>query len=122
MIIYGGIILSRKIQRGDIFFADLNPVFGSEQGDMRPVLVVQNNTGNKFSPTVIILPITSNLRKNPLPTHVFITRDCGIEKDSIVLTEQIRAIDRSRLREYIGCIGTSVMLMVNKALAVSVGL
>ena len=114
--------MSKTIKRGDIYYADLNPVIGSEQGDCRPVLIVQNDTGNKYSPTVIITPITSNLRKNPIPTHVFIPKICGLEYDSLALTEQIRAIDRVRLREYIGCAGKSVMSQVDKALFISVGL
>jgi mRNA interferase MazF len=114
--------LDKRIRRGELYYADLNPVVGSEQGDSRPVLIVQNNTGNKYSPTVIVTPVTSNINKNPLPTHVPITKDCGLGKDSLVLTEQIRAIDRSRLGSYIGCIGESAMLKVDKALLVSIGL
>jgi mRNA interferase MazF len=110
------------IKRGDIYYADLNPVIGSEQGEQRPVLIVQNDTGNKYSPTVIITPITGRLNKPPLPTHVFIPKTCGLEKDSLVLTEQIRAIDRSRLGNYIGRAGKCVMPRVDMALSVSVGL
>ena len=114
--------MDKQIKRGDLYYADLNPVVGSEQGDSRPVLIVQNDMGNKHSPTVIVTPITSNLRKNPLPTHVAISKKCGLEKDSLVLTEQIRAIDRTRLGSYIGYIGESAMLKVDKALSVSIGL
>ena len=114
--------MDKQIKRGDIYYADLNPVIGSEQGDYRPVLIVQNNTGNKHSPTVIVTPITSKLFKNPLPTHAFISKTCGLGSDSIVLTEQIRVIDRSRLDEYIGYAELSVMSKVDKALLVSIGL
>jgi mRNA interferase MazF len=95
---------------------------GSEQGNFRPVLVVQNNTGNRYSPTVIIIPITSNLRKNPLPTHVPISKACGLDKDSMALIEQIRVIDRTRLDNYIGRAGDGAMSLVDKAILVSVGL
>jgi mRNA interferase MazF len=115
-------MLERKIKRGDIYYADLNPVVGSEQGDCRPVLIVQNNIGNKHSPTVIITPITSKLLKNPLPTHAFIPKSCGLDTDSLILTEQIRVIDRSRLSEYIGCAEASVMSQVDRALLISIGL
>jgi mRNA interferase MazF len=110
------------IRRGDIFYADLNPVVGSEQGECRPVLIVQNNTGNKHSPTVIVAPITGRLKKNPIPTHVLLPKSCGLERDSLALTEQIRAIDRSRLGNYIGFAGKSVMSQVDRALSISVGL
>jgi len=79
---------SNKIKRGEIYYADLNPVIGSEQGDYRPVLIVQNNTGNEHSPTVVVLPITGNIRKNSLPTHVHLPKSCGLEKDSLVLTRR----------------------------------
>ena len=114
--------MEKQIRRGDIYYADLDPVIGSEQGEYRPVLIVQNNTGNKYSPTVIITPITGNLRKNPLPTHVFLSTKCGLEKDSLVLAEQLRAIDRSRLKNYIGYIEKSAMLQVDRALLISIGL
>ena len=114
--------MDKQIRRGDIYFADLNPVVGSEQGECRPVLIVQNNTGNKHSPTVIIIPLTSKLNKNTLPTHVILSKVMGLEKDSLALTEQIRAIDRSRLKEYIGYVGKSVMSQVDRALLISIGL
>lgn len=114
--------MDKRIRRGDIYYADLDPVTGSEQGEFRPVLIVQNNTGNKYSPTVIVTPITSNLRKNPLPTHVVLSINCGLEKNSLVLAEQIRAIDRSRLGDYIGYAGKSAMSQVDRALLVSIGL
>jgi mRNA interferase MazF len=110
------------IKRGDIYYSDLNPIIGSEQGDFRPVLIVQNNMGNKYSPTLIIAPITGKLGKTSLPTHVIIPKSCGLERDSLVLTEQIRAIDRSRLGDYIGFVGKSVMSEVDRALSVSIGL
>ena len=113
---------STKIRRGDIYYADLNPVVGSEQGDCRPVIIVQNDVGNNHSPTVIVTPLTRNLRKNPLPTHVVIPQSNGLDQDSLVLTEQIRTIDRSRLANYIGHISDEIMLDIDKALAVCVGL
>ena len=114
--------MENQIKRGELYYADLNPVIGSEQGNNRPVLIVQNDKGNKYSPTVIVTPITGKLNKNPLHTHVPISRKCGLDKDSLVLTEQIRAIDRTRLGSYIGYIGESAMLQVDKALLVSIGL
>ena len=110
------------IRRGDMYYADLNPVVGSEQGERRPVLIVQNDKGNKYSPTVIIVPITGRLNKNPLPTHVLIPKSCGLDKDSLVLMEQIRVIDRSRLGDYIGRVTKTLMDDADIALAVSVGL
>lgn len=110
------------LKRGDIYYADLNPVIGSEQGEYRPAIVVQNDVGNKHSPTVIIVPVTGKLHKNPLPTHVLLPKSCGLEKDSLALTEQIRAIDRSRLGNYIGFAGKSVMSQIDRALSISVGL
>jgi len=120
----GGIFYmkKKKIRRGDIYYAYLNPVVGSEQGDCRPVLVVQNDIGNEHSPTVVVTPLTRNLRKNPLPTHVLIPKSCGLDKDSLVLVEQIRTIDRSRLSNYIGHISKEIQPAVDKALAVCVGL
>ena len=112
----------RKIKRGDIFYADLNPVVGSEQGNIRPCLVVQNDVGNMYSPTIIITPITRNLHKNPLPTHVLIPKFSGLDTDSLVLAEQIRTIDRSRLSNYIGHISRDIQSDVDKALAVCIGL
>jgi mRNA interferase MazF len=110
------------IKRGDLYYAYLNPVIGSEQGDTRPVLIIQNNMGNEFSPTLIIAPLTGNLRKNPLPTHVQIPCSAGIDRESLVLLEQIRAIDRSRIYNYIGRIGDRLQNAVDKALAVCIGL
>ena len=113
---------NNQIKRGDIYYADLNPVVGSEQGDCRPVLVVQNDIGNEHSPTVVVTPLTRNLHKNPLPTHVIIPRSCGLGRDSLVLAEQIRTIDRSRLSNYIGHISREIQPAIDTALAVCVGL
>ena len=112
------------VKRGDMFYADLSPVVGSEQGGIRPVLVIQNNMGNKYSPTVIVSAITSQLNKNKLPTHIEVdSAEFGLKADSVVLTEQIRTIDKSRLKEKIGHIDDiSIMNKVNNALGVSFGL
>jgi len=111
------------VKRGDIFYADLSPVVGSEQGGVRPVLVVQNDVGNRFSPTVIISAITSQINKAKLPTHIEITADdYGLSKDSVILLEQIRTIDKRRLRERIGRLDEELMERVNEALTVSFGL
>ena len=114
----------KTIKRGDIYYANLNPVVGSEQGDVRPVLVVQNDVGNIHSPTIVVTPITKNLRKNPLPTHVILLSSaaCGLGTDSLVLVEQIRTIDRSRLSGYIGRIGKKEQQQIDVALAVCVGI
>jgi mRNA interferase MazF len=113
---------SRKIRRGDIFFANLEPVTGSEQGDLRPVLVVQNEAGNIHSPTIVIVPITRNLRKAKIPTHVVISQMYGLESDCLALVEQIRTIDRSRFGRYIGRIGNIVQAEIDTALLVCVGI
>lgn len=112
------------VKRGDMFYADLSPVVGSEQGGVRPVLIIQNDTGNKYSPTVIAAAITSQMGKNKLPTHIELDSDeFGLKSDSVVLAEQIRTIDKSRLKEKIGHIeDTSVMNKINNALGVSFGL
>lgn len=112
------------IKRGDMFYADLSPVVGSEQGGIRPVLVIQNNIGNKYSPTVIVSAITSQLNKNKLPTHIELdSEEFGLKSDSIILTEQIRTIDKSRLKEKIGHINDqTVMSKIDNALGVSFGL
>ncbi len=111
------------IKRGEIYYADLSPVVGSEQGGVRPVLIVQNDVGNKFSPTVIAAAITSQKEKNNLPTHIEVdARDCGLAKDSIVLLEQVRTIDKRRLRERMGALDGNDMGKVNHALSVSFGL
>lgn len=111
------------IKRGDMFYADLSPVIGSEQGGVRPVLIIQNDIGNKYSPTVIAAAITSQTSKNKLPTHINInSNEYGLMKDSVILTEQIRTIDKSRLKEKIGQVDTNTMSKVNNALGVSFGL
>ena len=111
------------MKRGDIYYADLSPVVGSEQGGVRPVLIVQNDIGNRYSPTVIAAAITSQTDKNKLPTHIEIHSDgCGLSKDSVVLLEQIRTIDKRRLREKMGSLDAGAMSQVNKALSISFGL
>lgn len=111
------------VKRGDIYYADLSPVVGSEQGGMRPVLIVQNDTGNRHSPTVIAAAITSQINKARLPTHIELTaRSYGLTKDSVVLLEQIRTIDKKRLRERMGRVDEKLMNRVDSAIAVSFGL
>ncbi|WP_296969550.1 type II toxin-antitoxin system PemK/MazF family toxin [Tepidanaerobacter sp. EBM-38] len=111
------------VRRGDIFYADLNPVVGSEQGGIRPVLVVQNDVGNKYSPTIIIAAITSQIDKAKLPTHVELpSKDYGLEKDSVILLEQLRTIDKRRLKEKITILDQDIMKKVDEALKVSLGL
>ena len=111
------------VKRGEIYYADLSPVIGSEQGGVRPVLIVQNDVGNKFSPTVIAAAITSQRFKTNLPTHIRVDADnCGLAKDSIVLLEQVRTIDKKRLREKMGILGKQDMNKIDKALSVSFGL
>ncbi|MBR3132649.1 MAG: type II toxin-antitoxin system PemK/MazF family toxin [Clostridia bacterium] len=112
------------VKRGDMFYADLSPVVGSEQGGIRPVLIIQNDTGNKYSPTVIAAAITSQKTKTKLPTHIEIgSSEGGLKADSIILTEQIRTIDKSRLKEKIGHIeDASVMNKINSAIGISFGL
>ena len=108
------------VRRGDIYYADLRPVVGSEQGGVRPVLVIQNDVGNKHSPTVICAAITSQLHKSKLPTHVEIdAKSCQIVKDSVILLEQLRTIDKSRLREKVCHLTPAVLKQVNKALCIS---
>ena len=112
-----------NIKRGDIFYADLSPVVGSEQGGVRPVLIVQNDVGNRFSPTVIAAAITSQHSKANLPTHINLeSEDSGLSKDSVVLLEQIRTIDKKRLKEKTGCLNYASMDKVDQALSVSFGL
>ncbi len=111
------------VKRGDIFYADLSPVVGSEQGGMRPVLIVQNDTGNRHSPTVIAAAITSQTGKARLPTHIELNaRSVGLSRDSVILLEQIRTIDKSRLRERMGKLDEGTMTKVDNAIAVSFGL
>lgn len=111
------------IKRGDIFYADLSPVVGSEQGGIRPVLIIQNDIGNRFSPTVIAAAITSQHSKTNLPTHINLRADgSGLAKDSVVLLEQVRTIDKKRLKEKMGCLDPFLMLKINEALTISFGL
>ena len=111
------------VKRGDIFYADLSPVVGSEQGGIRPVVIVQNDVGNRHSPTVIAAAITSRVDKTKLPTHIEVTADkFGLQKDSVILLEQIRTIDKKRLKEKMGHLEDETMLKVNNAISVSFGL
>ena len=111
------------IKRGDIYYADLSPVIGSEQGGIRPVLIVQNDVGNKYSPTVIAAAITSQINKAKLPTHIEISaQEYGLQKDSVILLEQIRTIDKKRLREKNGHLDDELMDRVNEAISISFGL
>ena len=111
------------VKRGDIYYADLSPVVGSEQGGIRPVLVIQNDIGNKYSPTVIAAAITSQINKAKMPTHIELAaKDYGLNKDSVILLEQIRTIGKRRLREKIGRIDDGLMASVNNALSISFGL
>ena len=112
-----------EISRGDIYYADLSPVVGSEQGGVRPVLIVQNNVGNKFSPTVIIAAITSQLDKAKLPTHIELGKDeCNLQKDSVVLLEQLRTLDKRRLKEKVSSIDNLKMHQVDVAMMISLGI
>lgn len=111
------------VKRGDIYYADLSPVVGSEQGGIRPVLIVQNDVGNRFSPTVIAAAITSQKEKSKLPTHIeLLSTNCGLSRDSVVLLEQIRTIDKRRLKEKMGRLDDGSMNAINRALSVSFGL
>ena len=115
--------MDTNVKRGDIFYADLSPVVGSEQGGCRPVLIVQNDTGNKHSPTVSAAAITSQTGKARLPTHISLTgHDVGLTKDSVILLEQIRTIDKRRLRERMGRVDGELMERIDAAIAVSFGL
>lgn len=112
-----------NLRRGDIYFAELNPVQGSEQGGVRPVLVVQNDVGNNYSPTTIVLPITSRLAKAKLPTHVELSRrESGLARDSVVLAEQIRTIDKARLQQRVACLDEITMSRINQAMEISMGI
>ena len=115
--------MDTNVRRGDIYFADLSPVVGSEQGGVRPVLIVQNDVGNKHSPTVIAAAITSQINKARLPTHIELSaRSFGLTKDSVILLEQIRTIDKKRVLERLGRLDEDVMSRVDEAIAVSFGL
>lgn len=113
----------KNTKRGNIYYADLNPVVGSEQGGVRPVLILQNNIGNQHSPTVIAAAITSKAEKTALPTHITLCGgSCGLPQDSIVLLEQVRTLDKRRLREYVGSLDDQSIIKINAALAISMGL
>ncbi len=115
--------MDKTIKRGDIYYADLNPVVGSEQGGTRPVLVISNDIGNKHSPTVIIAAITSRVRKKKkLPTHLYLEQIEGLPANSIILFEQLRTIDKKRLREHIGMLDSQQILTADNALLISLGL
>ena len=114
--------MRKAIRRGDLFYADLNPVVGSEQGGIRPVLVIQTDVGNHFSPTVVAAAITSRKAKNSLPTHILLENVPGLAPTSLLLLEQLRTIDRKRLRGYIGRISKEKMLEIDAALAISIGI
>lgn len=115
--------MQEPIRRGDIFYANLNPVVGSEQGGVRPVLIIQNNIGNKYSPTTIIAAITSKIKKAKLPTHVELSAaEFNLEKDSVILLEQLRTIDKRRLKEKIAHLDDEIMSEIDRALMISLGL
>lgn len=112
-----------QVKRGDIYYADLSPVVGSEQGGLRPVLIIQNDIGNRYSPTVIAAAITSRMGKTKMPTHIDIYADrAGLARDSVILLEQVRTLDKRRLREKMGHLDDDMMSEVNSAIAVSFGL
>jgi mRNA interferase MazF len=116
-------VKSVNVKRGDIYFADLSPVVGSEQGGFRPVLIIQNDIGNRFSPTVIVAAITAQIQKAKLPTHVEIdAKTYGLDRDSVILLEQIRTIDKQRLTDKITHLDDELMARVNEGLSISVGL
>lgn len=108
------------VKRGDVFYANLDPIIGSEQGGIRPVLVVQNNVGNKYSPTVVVLPISS-AKKTNMPTHIRIFGSKMLSENSVILAEQIRTIDRNRLKDYVGSVGLEIMEKVDMAMKISIG-
>lgn len=116
--------MDTSVKRGEIYYADLSPVVGSEQGGVRPVLIVQNDTGNRYSPTVIAAAITSQTGKARLPTHIElpVVQSCGLSKDSVVLLEQVRTLDKRRLRERMGRVDDEIMEKIDTAIAVSFGL
>ena len=116
-------VIFLTVKRGDIYYADLSPVVGSEQGGIRPVLIVQNDVGNKYSPTVIAAAITSQKDKSKLPTHIALhSQECGLSKDSVVLLEQVRTIDKKRLKDKVCHLDAGIMKRVNSALKVSLEL
>ena len=110
------------VKRGEIYYADLSPVVGSEQGGLRPVLIIQNDIGNRYSPTVIVAAITSKIEKAKLPTHIeLLAEEYGLTRNSVVLTEQVRTIDKRRLRERVGVLPAEIMNTVDEALQISMG-
>lgn len=109
------------IKRGELYYADLSPVVGSEQGGVRPVLIVQNDVGNRYSPTIIAVAVTSQINKAKLPTHIALDTTCGLPKDSVILAEQVRTLDKRRLKDKIGSLDEKAMERVNNALLVSLG-
>lgn len=113
----------QEVKRGELYYADLSPVVGSEQGGVRPVLIIQNDVGNKYSPTVIVAAITSQINKAKIPTHIEISSEdfAGLQKDSVILLEQLRTLDKRRLKERIGEIGKDKMKRVDNALLISLG-
>lgn len=112
---------NQAVYRGELYYADLSPVCGSEQGGLRPVVIIQNDLGNKHAPTTIIAPITSRTTKKPLPTHIAFC-GCGLSKDSVILMEQIRTIDKERLKQKMGCLPPEKLEAVDRAIKVSLGL
>ena len=112
----------RDIKRGDIYYADLSPAIGSEQAGLRPVIVLQNDIGNKYSPVVIVAAITSKQKSKGMKTHIKIGRNCGLDRDSVIMLEHIRTIDKSRLEKYISSADDADMYKVNKGIIVSFGL
>lgn len=111
-----------EIKRGQIYYADLSPVKGSEQGGYRPTLIIQNDVGNKYAPTVIVAIITSIHTKAKLPTHVWLNAECGLPKESMVECEQVRTLDKSRLKDFMGAVSDEVMAEIDKGLKISFGL
>lgn len=112
-----------KVRRGDLYYADLSPVVGSEQGGVRPVIVVQNDIGNKYSPTIIVAPVTSQMNKAKLPTHVKLKGNKhGLPKNSVALMEQLRTIDKTRLREKIGTFSGEIMNKIDEAITISLAI
>ena len=114
--------MMNQIHRGDIYFADLGQTEGSEQRGYRPVIVIQNDIGNQFSPTVIVAPLTGRYKKMTMPTHVLLGKSYGLTEDSIALLEQIRTIDRNRLRRFIGHVDSTGLKEIDKAAAISLGI
>ena len=112
----------KEIKRGQIWYADLSPVVGSEQGGYRPVLIIQNDIGNRYSPTIIGAVITSRHTKADLPTHIWLNAECGLPKESMVECEQVRTLDKKRLKDFMGTVSKEVMQEIDKGLKISFGL